>query len=186
MNVPSTYPPKGASRASLVYAGKNKVRYFFNTPRIYICTDQHSGQWLIKATENHWLESGARLKATDACNLLKPVKVALRTRDKVTQTQDKLLKWIKNLNPELHTTHWVMVIRVLLVMKWQISWQVWDLNICSQDLSQLAASLLELPRKRSGTGGTEITPKKKKKKKHWETVTGLKKAKGFILGPSAR
>jgi hypothetical protein len=28
-------PPKGASRASLVYAGKNKVRYFLNTPRIW-------------------------------------------------------------------------------------------------------------------------------------------------------
>jgi hypothetical protein len=33
MNVPSTSPPQGASRASLVYAGKNKVRYFLNTPR---------------------------------------------------------------------------------------------------------------------------------------------------------
>jgi hypothetical protein len=36
MNVPSTSLPKGASRASLVYAGKNKVRYFLNTPRILI------------------------------------------------------------------------------------------------------------------------------------------------------
>jgi hypothetical protein len=35
-----------------------------------------------------------------------PVKVTLRTRDKVAQTQDKLLKWIKNLNPGLHTEHW--------------------------------------------------------------------------------
>jgi hypothetical protein len=33
-NVPSTSPPKEASRASLVYAGKNKVRYFLNTPRM--------------------------------------------------------------------------------------------------------------------------------------------------------
>jgi hypothetical protein len=32
MNVPSTSPPKGASSASLVYTGKNKVRYFLNTP----------------------------------------------------------------------------------------------------------------------------------------------------------
>jgi hypothetical protein len=39
MNVPSTSPPKGASRASLVYAGKNKVRYFFNTPRT--CFNAH-------------------------------------------------------------------------------------------------------------------------------------------------
>jgi hypothetical protein len=31
MNVPSTSPLKGASRASLVYAGKRKVRYFLNT-----------------------------------------------------------------------------------------------------------------------------------------------------------
>jgi hypothetical protein len=36
----------------------------------------------------------------------KPVKVALRTRGKFTQAQDKLPKWIKNLNPGLHTEHW--------------------------------------------------------------------------------
>jgi hypothetical protein len=47
--------------------------------------------------------------------------------------------------------------RVLTVMKRQISWQDQDLNIRSQDLNQLAASQLELPRKRSGTGRTEIT-----------------------------
>jgi hypothetical protein len=35
MNVPSTSPPKGASHASLVYAGKNKVPYFLNTSRIF-------------------------------------------------------------------------------------------------------------------------------------------------------
>jgi hypothetical protein len=35
-------------------------------------------------------------------------------------------------------------------------------------------------RKRSGTGLTEIT------KKHWESTTGLKEAKGFISGPSAK
>jgi hypothetical protein len=34
MNVPSTSPVKGASCALLVYAGKNKVRYFLNTPHI--------------------------------------------------------------------------------------------------------------------------------------------------------
>jgi hypothetical protein len=47
--------------------------------------------------------------------------------------------------------------RGLLVMKRQISWQERDLNIRSQDLNQLATSQLELPRKRSGTGRTEIT-----------------------------
>jgi hypothetical protein len=49
------------------------------------------------------LGSGVRLKATDARNLPKPVKVALMVRDKVTQTQDELLKWIKNLNVGLNT-----------------------------------------------------------------------------------
>jgi hypothetical protein len=63
--------------------------------------------------------------------------------------------------------------RVLLRMKPQISWQ-------EQDLNQLAASQLELPRERSGTGLTEIT------KKHWESTIGLKQAKGFISGPSAK
>jgi hypothetical protein len=45
--------------------------------------------------------------------------------------------------------------RVLLEMKRQISWQEQDLNIRSQDLNQPAASQLEVPRKRSGTGRTE-------------------------------
>jgi hypothetical protein len=65
---------------------------------------QQSSQWLIKATDNYRLESGARLKATDARNLPKPVKVTLRIRDKVAQNKEELLKWIKNLNPGLHTS----------------------------------------------------------------------------------
>jgi hypothetical protein len=49
---------------------------------------------------------GARLKATEARNLPKPVEVPLRTRDKVAQTQDKLLTWIQNLNPGFSTEQW--------------------------------------------------------------------------------
>jgi hypothetical protein len=49
------------------------------------------------------------------------------------------------------------VIRISWVMKLQINWQEQDLNICSQDLNHFAASQLELPRKQSGTGWTEIT-----------------------------
>jgi hypothetical protein len=52
------------------------------------------------------LESGARLKATDSRSLPMPVKVALRTRDKIAQTQDELQKWIKILNSGLDTEHW--------------------------------------------------------------------------------
>jgi hypothetical protein len=78
---------------------------------IYRCTDQQSGQLLVKATDNHRLGTGARLKITDARNLPKPVKVALRTRDKVSQTQDELIMWIKNLNPGLNTEHWKILDR---------------------------------------------------------------------------
>jgi hypothetical protein len=73
---------------------------------IYTCADQQSGQWLVKAINHHRLGIGVRLKATDARNLPKPVKVTLRTRDKVAQTQEELLTWIKNLNPGLNTEHW--------------------------------------------------------------------------------
>jgi hypothetical protein len=73
---------------------------------MYICADQQSGQYLIKAVENNRLESGARLKATDARNLPKSIKVALRIRDKFAQNQEELLKWVKNLNPGLNTEHW--------------------------------------------------------------------------------
>jgi hypothetical protein len=47
------------------------------------CTDQQSGQWFIRAINDNRLGSGARLKAMDARNLPKSVKVALRTKDKV-------------------------------------------------------------------------------------------------------
>jgi hypothetical protein len=76
---------------------------------IYVCAHQQSGQRLVRAIDNHRLESGARLKAKDARNLPKPVKVALRMRDKFAQTHDVLLKWNKNLNPGLHTKHWRML-----------------------------------------------------------------------------
>jgi hypothetical protein len=77
---------------------------------IYICANQQSGQRL-KAIDNHRLGTGARLKVTDARNLLKPVTIALRTRDKTAQTQDELLTWFKNLNPGLNTEHWKVLHR---------------------------------------------------------------------------
>jgi uncharacterized protein (DUF2384 family) len=46
--------------------------------------------------------SGVRLRATDAKNFPKLVKTALRTRDKIAQSQEELLKWIKHLNKGLH------------------------------------------------------------------------------------
>jgi hypothetical protein len=70
---------------------------------------------------------------------------------------------------------------VLLVMKKQINWQELDLNSRSQDLNQLAASQLELPRKRH-----RLDEQKSQQKKPWESVTGLREAKGLTLGPSAR
>jgi hypothetical protein len=73
---------------------------------IYICAEQQSGQWLIRAIDNHRLGSGAKLKAIDARNLPKPIKVALKVMDEVAQTQDELLRWIQNLNAGLHTENW--------------------------------------------------------------------------------
>jgi hypothetical protein len=60
----------------------------------------------MRAIDNYRLELGVRLNATDTRNLLKPVKVALRTRDKVAQNKNELLNWIKNLNQGLHTENW--------------------------------------------------------------------------------
>jgi hypothetical protein len=39
------------------------------------------------------------MKAADATNLPKPVKVGLRTKNKVARSPDDLLKWIKHLKP---------------------------------------------------------------------------------------
>jgi hypothetical protein len=52
--------------------------------------------------------------------------VALRTRDKFTQTQDELTKGIKDLNPGFHTEHWRVLDkqsepngrRIILVVNW--------------------------------------------------------------------
>jgi hypothetical protein len=56
-------------------------------------------------TIKHRLGTGARLKVTEARNLSKPVKIALRTRDKAAKTEDELLTSINNLNPGLNTEH---------------------------------------------------------------------------------
>jgi hypothetical protein len=36
----------------------------------------------------------------------KPVKIALRTRDKVAQNQEEIFRWMKHPNPGLNTKHW--------------------------------------------------------------------------------
>jgi hypothetical protein len=48
----------------------------------------------------------------DDGNLPKPVKVALRMKYKVAKSPDELLKWIKDLNPGLHTKHWTVLDRL--------------------------------------------------------------------------
>jgi hypothetical protein len=46
------------------------------------------------------------LTATDAKDLPKPVKMALRTRAKESKHNGELLQWIQDLNPGLHTEYW--------------------------------------------------------------------------------
>jgi hypothetical protein len=75
-------------RGALIYI---YILYICVCVCVCVCVDQQSGQWLIRDNDNCRLRTGVRLKATDAGNLLKPLKVALRTRDKVAQTQDELL-----------------------------------------------------------------------------------------------
>jgi hypothetical protein len=70
-----------------------------------------TGYWLVKVIDNHRLGTGASVKVTDTTNLPKPVKVALKMRDKVVQTQDELLTWINNLNPGLNIEHWKVLDR---------------------------------------------------------------------------
>jgi hypothetical protein len=57
------------------------------------------------------LGSGARLKATHARNLPRPVKVAFRTNDKAANSRDELLKWTEDLNSGLHIENWRMLDR---------------------------------------------------------------------------
>jgi hypothetical protein len=73
---------------------------------MYVCSDQQTGQWLIIVTKNHRLGYGARPMATDTRNLPKPVKVALRTKNKCAKCPGELLKLITDLNPGLLMKHW--------------------------------------------------------------------------------
>jgi hypothetical protein len=54
---------------------------------IYVCADLQSGQWLVKAIDNHRIGSRARLRVTNAKNLPKPVRIALRTRNKLPKAR---------------------------------------------------------------------------------------------------
>jgi len=47
-----------------------------------------------------------KLKATDIKHLHKPVKMTPRMREKVSSGPNKLLQWIKSLNPSLHMENW--------------------------------------------------------------------------------
>jgi hypothetical protein len=58
---------------------------------MYVYTDKQSSQALIKAIDNHRLGAGARLKATVGRNLIKPVEVALRTKNKIAKSLDGVL-----------------------------------------------------------------------------------------------
>jgi hypothetical protein len=46
--------------------------------------------------------------------------VALRTRDKIAQNQEELLKWIADLNPGLHTENWRVLDIILNSLKGNI------------------------------------------------------------------
>jgi hypothetical protein len=62
-----------------------------------------------RATDDNRLGSGTRLKVKDTRNLPKPVKVDIRTKDKVAKSPEELLKWIMDLKPGLNTEHQRMV-----------------------------------------------------------------------------
>jgi hypothetical protein len=68
---------------------------------IYVCADLQSGQWLVKTIDSHKIGS-----ITNAENLPKPARIALWKWNKVSRSQEELLKWIKHLNLRLHTKHW--------------------------------------------------------------------------------
>jgi hypothetical protein len=105
-----------------------------------------------------------------------------------TQQQDKIE--LRAVHPCLPTNRYhsnkIHTWRVLSsgiqhrVICWQTG-KIGDLIALSQDLNQLAAFQHELPRRLSGTGQTETI-----KNTEWESLTGLKQAKGFLQGPSVR
>jgi hypothetical protein len=72
----------------------------------YACADQRSVDWLIAVLHGFQIREGARLKETDAKHFPKPVKMALRTKDKVATGPEEILRWIKSLNPRLHMENW--------------------------------------------------------------------------------
>jgi hypothetical protein len=72
-----------------------------------------SGKWLIEAGKGHRLREGNLLKTMDAMNLPRPVKMALMTWDKQSKDTEKLLRWIRDLNPGPNTEHGTVLERQL-------------------------------------------------------------------------
>jgi hypothetical protein len=72
----------------------------------YTYADLRRVDWLIAALHGFQIREGARLEATDAKHLPKPIKMALRTGDEVSTDPEELCKWIKSLNPGPHTDNW--------------------------------------------------------------------------------
>jgi hypothetical protein len=73
------------------------------------------------------LREGTKLKAMNANNRLKPVKMTLRSRDKQSQDTGVLLWWIKDLTLGLSTTNWrVHDTQLELEDQWFILLIDWD------------------------------------------------------------
>jgi hypothetical protein len=71
-----------------------------------VCPDQCSVDWIIAVLSGFQIREEVKLKAIDDKNLPKPVKMALRTRDKFFLVPEDVLQWIKSLNPWIHTQNW--------------------------------------------------------------------------------
>jgi len=78
------------------------------------------GQWsvcgLIAVLSGFHIREEVKLRAIDIKYLPKPIKMALRTRDKLSFFPEELHQWIKSLIPGHHTEKWRVLIPVKILL----------------------------------------------------------------------
>jgi hypothetical protein len=70
-----------------------------------VCADQWYVEWLVTALHVSY-KKRSDLRAVDDDHLRKPIKMAVRTGNKLSMGPEELLKWIKSLNSGLHMENW--------------------------------------------------------------------------------
>lgn len=78
---------------------------------IYYCENEATCKWLGENLDGFKLKEDLLIKVVEAKELRKPVKVAFRTQDNMTEDSQAVLRRLKRFNPGLSTERWKVLNR---------------------------------------------------------------------------